>query len=88
MVEEPQEAQPRPAVPLSSGRLAGCLGLRSASSSLPGLSEPRVPPRHPHLLLSLHGRGPMRFKNRYLLFELVWKDGKFEESISESVGRL
>lgn len=26
----------------------------------------------------------MRFKNRYLLFELVWKDGKFDDSISEA----
>lgn len=25
----------------------------------------------------------VRFKNRYLLFELVWKDGRFDESISE-----
>ena len=25
----------------------------------------------------------VRFKNRYLLFELVWKDGKLDDSISE-----
>ena len=25
----------------------------------------------------------VRFKNRYLLFELAWKDGKFDDSISE-----
>ena len=25
----------------------------------------------------------VRFKNRYLLFELVWKDGRFDDSISE-----
>lgn len=25
----------------------------------------------------------VRFKNRYLLFELVWKDGKLDDGISE-----
>lgn len=28
----------------------------------------------------------VRFKNRYLLFELVWKDGKLDDSISERGG--
>lgn len=27
----------------------------------------------------------MRYKNRYLLFELLWKDGKLDDSISERV---
>ena len=27
----------------------------------------------------------MRFKNRYMLFELVWKDGKFDATISEAL---
>ena len=25
----------------------------------------------------------MRFKNRYLLFELQWKDGRLDEGLSE-----
>ena len=28
----------------------------------------------------------VRFKNRYLLFELVWKDGRLDDSISEPGG--
>ena len=82
---ELQEAQRRPQEPPFP---RGGQGAPTALLRAPALSELIVPPRHPQLHRPLHGRDPMRFKNRYLLFELVWKDGKFEESISESVGRL
>lgn len=26
----------------------------------------------------------VRFKNRYMLFEVCWKDGRFDDTISES----
>ena len=29
----------------------------------------------------------VRFKNRYMVFELAWKDGKFDDSISEPWAR-
>ena len=35
------------------------------------------------MLTGVEPRQPMRFKNRYLLMELVWRDGKTASHFSE-----